>query len=631
MDRLVQDHIYMPERAPLAMPSQTFNKVETCRQMETAARASSSFWRIAAFVPTLAITILVCLVFVRYLSQGGVSAIDAAVLALIALSTVWLVFSVTNACLGLVSVAMGSGKIRREGVVSSPSNIALLMPIYNESPWDVFGNASAMMRELAEGPGAERYTLFFLSDTRDPQIADLEEQAFLALRGVSYAKIEIYYRRRRENTDKKVGNIADWIENWGASHDAMVILDADSLMSGKAIRQLARALAADPDAGLIQSRPMLIGAETLFGRVQQFSNSVYGWLIAEGLARWSQHEGNYWGHNAIIRTRAFAESARLPHLRGWGGAKRLLLSHDFVEAGMLRRAGWAVRLLPRMTGSFEETPQTLIDYVVRDRRWCQGNMQHLRILAARGFHVISRFHLLLGALAFLMSPAWLAVITLWAFVSVGQDTPESYFSPTNPFMPIWPEAPMNMAWFYLFFIYGMLLFPKISGAVLFGLNARNRKAYGSGAIFLGSMLIELVLSVVYAPIMMVHHTMATLASLFGRGNNWTPQNRTGAGYTWLQTFRFHWIETVFGIALFAGIFFAGISLLILPIAFSLAMAVPLSKLSSIPVARAPTRVFRLDTPHTLIEPKIVSLARSERVWMKTILTKNSSSQSIAAE
>ena len=171
----------------------------------------------------------------------------------------------------------------------------------------------------------------------------------------------VHYRRRAENTEKKVGNISDWIENWGAAYDAMVVLDADSLMSASAIRQLAAELAADPDAGLIQSRPMLIGAQTLFGRVQQFSNSVYGWLVAEGLERWSQHEGNYWGHNAIIRTRAFADSARLPHLRCWRGKEHLLLSHDFVEAGMLRRAGWAVRLLPRVVGSYEETPQTLID------------------------------------------------------------------------------------------------------------------------------------------------------------------------------------------------------------------------------------------------------------------------------
>ncbi len=628
---MTPDHRYMPPYAPLNMPAQTFSEVGTTRQMEDAGAPSRHFWRFAAFVPTIALSAVICLSFSRYLSRGGVSTVDAIVLALIALSTVWLVFSATNACLGLVSISMGGNRLSRGKAQAQPANIALLMPVYNETPWDVFGNASAMMRELSEGPGDDRYTLFILSDTRDLEVAEMEERAYQALKASLRSSADVFYRRRTENTDKKVGNLTEWIENWGAAYDSMVILDADSLMSGKAIRQLARALAADPDAGLIQSRPMLIGAQTLFGRVQQFSNSVYGWLVAEGLARWSQHEGNYWGHNAIIRTRAFAESARLPHLKGWRGSKHLLLSHDFVEAGMLRRAGWGVRLLPRVTGSYEETPQTLIDYVVRDRRWCHGNMQHLRILTARGFHVISRFHLLLGALAFLMSPAWLAVITLWAFVGVSDDTPPSYFSPANPLMPIWQEPPTSMAWFYLAFIYGMLLFPKIAGAVIFGLQQRTRTAYGSRRVFIGSMLIEVLLSVLYAPIMMVHHTIATISALLGRKNAWAPQDRTGEGYGWFATLRFHWIETVFGLALLGGMIFADISLLILPIAISLAAAVPLSKLSSIPVANAANRMLRLDTPHTLIEPKIVKLARSERAWMKSVLTDNAAAPSIAAE
>jgi len=299
-----------------------------------------------------------------------------------------------TACLGVLRVAIVRSPDSPPKQPAVPSDIALLMPVYNEAAWDVFGNASAMLKELNNDPNGDRYTLFILSDTRKPELAAQEERAFAALQAEFYPKTVVYYRRRADNTDKKVGNIADWIENWGAAYEAMVVLDADSLMSGVAIRELAQALADDPDAGLIQSRPMLIGAQTLFGRVQQFSNSVYGWLSAEGVTSWSQHEGNYWGHNAIIRTRAFADSARLPYLRGRKGTKRLILSHDFVEAGLLRRAGWAVRLLPRVGGSYEETPQTLIDYVLRDRRWCHGNMQHLLLLAARGFHVISRIHLL---------------------------------------------------------------------------------------------------------------------------------------------------------------------------------------------------------------------------------------------
>ena len=612
---------YMPEPTPLKMRAQTFERVEGKRTMQAARKRRNTLWRLAAFVPTVALTGAICFSVMRYLAMGGVSTLEAFVLGLVALSTVWLVFAATSACLGIVSVTLRRPRNDEPRQKVSTEDIALLMPVYNETPWDVFGNASAMLRELQENPGPDRYSLFILSDTRDARTAALEERAFHALTQEHSGKMAVHYRRRAENTEKKVGNISDWIENWGAAYDAMVVLDADSLMSASAIRQLAAELAADPDAGLIQSRPMLIGAQTLFGRVQQFSNSVYGWLVAEGLERWSQHEGNYWGHNAIIRTRAFADSARLPHLRCWRGKEHLLLSHDFVEAGMLRRAGWAVRLLPRVVGSYEETPQTLIDYAIRDRRWCHGNMQHLRILAARGFHPISRFHLLQGALAFLMSPAWLAVIILWAFVGVTDEAPTTYFSPTNPLMPIWPEeSGYNMAWFFLLFIYGMLLFPKLAGATLFGLQPMTRKAYGSGGLYVGSILFELLLSILYAPIMMVQHTIATVYAFAGRTTGWTPQNRTGKGHSWGETLRFHWIETVFGLALLSGMIFADISLMILPIAVSLATAVPLSKLSAVPVANAATRVFRLDTPHTLVEPEIVSLARNERAWMKSVLT-----------
>lgn len=436
---------------------------------------------------------------------------------------------------------------------------------------------------------------------------------------------------RLENTDKKVGNIHDWIENWGAGFEAMVVLDADSLMSSRAIRQLVQALVADPEAGLIQSRPTLIGAETLFGRVQQFSNAVYGWLVAEGLDSWAQQEGNYWGHNAIIRTRAFAESAGLPYLKGWRGTQHLILSHDFVEAGMLRRAGWGVRFLPRIVGSYEETPQTLIDFILRDRRWCHGNMQHLRLLPARGFHVISRIHLLQGALSFLMSPAWLAVVILWSFVGTRAEAPSSYFSITNPLQPMWPEQQQTVAWLYMLIVYGMLLFPKVTGAVLFGMRRGTRVAYGSNAMLAGSTMFELFISILYAPITMVQHTLATCYALLDRSVGWAPQNRGGEGYGWRQTLRFHWVETCFGAFLLGGILFANVSALILPIALSLVMAVPLSKLSAVRVHNLGPRVLRLDTPHTLKEPQIVSSARQERAWMKSLLTKTPAPEAIAAE
>ena len=619
---------HMPPPAPMDMPAQTFADRGHPRAMQKTRRVGDVLWRMSAFIPTIALTTVLCFSLTGYFAQGGVAPLESIVLLLVSITFVWLAFSVNTACLGVLHVAIVRTPDPQIAAPCLPRDIALLMPIYNEVPWDAFGNALAMLKELKDDPNGDTYTLFILSDTQDPEVAAQEERAFAALRSEVHPRHVAFYRRRDQNTDKKVGNITDWIENWGAPYEAMVVLDADSLMSGVAIRQLAQALADDPDAGLIQSRPTLIGAQTLFGRVNQFSNSVYGGVVAEGLASWSQDEGNYWGHNAIIRTRAFAQSARLPYLRGPAGTDRLILSHDFIEAGMLRRAGWTVRLLPRVDGSYEETPQTLIDYALRDRRWCMGNMQHLRLLATRGFHMISRIHLLQGALAFLMSPAWLAVVILWSFLGMSPVAPDNYFSPANPFAPVWPEQQPDLAKFYLLFVYGMLLFPKIVGAIMFGLRPETRAAYTSGRTYLGSILFELLLSIIYAPITMVQTTIATIFAVMGRAAHWTPQNRGTNGYTWTQTLRFHWVETVFGALICLGVLFDQASVMILPIALSLVCAVPLSRLSALKVQNASVLSLRLDTPDTLNEPKIVSLARAERAWMKSVVTETNS---IAAE
>lgn len=622
----------MPPQAPLPMAPQDFAHTPTRKTLPPSKTLRNAGWRFAAFAPALLITAFLSTGIANWLAKGGVTVLETMVVGLVALTFIWVSLSVTTVSLGLVRRIINPCRTKLSRGRGDAQSIALLVPVYNEVPWDVFGNASAMLKELRQGPQKDRYTLFILSDTRDPKIAEQELRAYYALRADAPRGIDVYYRRRTLNTDKKVGNLTHWIENWGASYDAMVILDADSLMSGAAIRQLAHELAADPEAGLIQSFPSLIGAKTLFGRMQQFSNAVYGWLLAEGLAVWSQSESNYWGHNAIIRTRAFAESARLPYLRGLRGKESLILSHDFVEAGMLRRAGWGVRFLPRSGGSYEETPQTLIDYAIRDRRWCQGNMQHLRLLAARGFHPVSRFHMLQGAVAFLLSPAWFALIVIWAMVGTMPPETANYFSAANPLQPVWPQTEAVSGLTYLAIIYAMLLLPKITATIALGLRSRTRNDYGGWLPFTGTALFEVVCSILYAPILMVQQTIAVVFALLGRSGAWTPQNRDGESYSWLHSLRFHWVETLCGIAMTAGILFGSISLWLCPIAFSLTLAVPLSKLSGVHISAMLPRPFRLDSPQSLREPRVVRNARAERAWMKEVLTKGGDSPiAIAAE
>ncbi|MEL6683239.1 MAG: glucans biosynthesis glucosyltransferase MdoH [Pseudomonadota bacterium] len=609
----------MPDRAPLAMPPQDFRCLPQQQACPPQRTSRDHFWRFAAFGPSIFLTAMLTLTIVNWLSLDGLTVLEGLVVALIALTFIWVSLSVSTVLLGLTKRVLYPCFTQHTKGRGAAQDIALLMPIYNEVPWEVFGNASAMLLELAQGQSKDRYTLFILSDTTDPEIAEQEHKAFMALKAGAPQGFDVFYRRRAENTDKKTGNLTDWIQNWGAEYEAMLVLDADSLMSGAAIRQLAHELSAHPEAGLIQSFPHLIGAETLFGRMQQFSNAVYGWLLAEGLAVWAQSEGNYWGHNAIIRTRAFADSARLPYMRGHRGRQDLILSHDFVEAGMLRRAGWAVRFLPRAGGSFEETPQTLIDYALRDRRWCQGNLQHLRILTVRGFHPVSRFHLLQGAVAFLLSPAWFVVILIWSLIGAMPENTVSYFNSANPLQPIWPDAEPVDGLLVLLFIYAMLLMPKIIGTCALSFRGRTRADYGGWHNLVGTALIEILCSILYAPVMMVQQTIAVIYALFGWSRSWVPQNRSGVGYSWGQIFRFHIVETVTGIIMVSGILTGEMSLWLAPIAFSLVLAVPLSKLSGVRISDQAFRLLRLDAPQDLREPRVARRARQERARIKELL------------
>lgn len=607
----------MPPRAPLDMPMQDFSKAPDARKART--EDGGSVWRLSVFVPAILGTFALMWGLHGVLMQAGMSVLEWILLGMIGTTFVWVTLAISTVGVGL------AGRMRNPRDAGpcdvAPLDVALLIPIYNEVPSDVFGNATAMLQDLAHRSSDHRYTLFVLSDSTDDNTADQEWRAFAALRASAPVGIDVHYRRRAQNTDKKVGNLVDWITGWGAAHNAMLVLDADSLMTGRAIERLADELAADGDAGLIQSFPQLIGAETVFARIQQFSNVAYGWLLAEGLARWSQAEGNYWGHNAIIRTEAFAQTAGLPHLNDVLGRDELILSHDFVEASLLRRAGWRVRFLPRVTGSFEETPGTLIDYVIRDRRWCRGNLQHLRLLGTRGLHPVSRFHLFQGAAAYLMSPAWFVLLVFWALLGRDADTNVIlYFHESNPLFPNWPPDMSHIdSAIFLVIMYAMLLIPKIAGAGIIAANGKAAKVFGGRWSFLGAFVVEVALSILYAPILMIQQTRAVFLAMRGQGGGWAPQRRDAQAYPLRTLFAFHWMETLLGALLVVGLSAGLISLWLLPIVFSLVMAVPLSALSSVHLGQRTPAPLRMESPNSLREPAILIRAKRERDALQTLL------------
>ncbi len=611
----------MPPESGLAMPAQNFRAPfhDACAPGPEAgpeAGRDVALWRVLAFSPAMAATGGLMWVMLGWFSDQGITAAEGVLLALISFNFFWISFSVSTVLLGLVSLTRHRPRPQRGA--AAPLNVALLMPVCNEVPWYVLGNARSMLEELRARGGPHRFAVFVLSDTGDDAIAAQEQASILALRREMGDDIALYYRRRAENTDRKVGNITDWVRRWGGDWGAMMVLDADSLMTGRAIARLADALAHDPGAGLIQSFPQLIGAQSVFARMQQFANGVYGAALAEGVARWCGHEGNYWGHNAIIRTAAFASCAGLPRIRSLRGGDALIMSHDFIEAGLLRRAGWGVRFLPRIRGSYEETPETLIDHIRRDRRWCQGNLQHLGLLWSRGFNALSRFHLFHGAMGYLMSPIWFALLVMWALIGRGEDASVlTYFSSVNPLRPTWPEMTEGRHAMVIFVMYAMLLAPKLLGVAALPLTGARFREFGGGWRFALSFISEIVLSVIYAPILMVQQMIAVFRTILGVQKGWSPQSRDGGRYGLRTLLVCHALETVSGLALAAGIIAGLVSPWLLPIAGSLALAVPLSALSGVSIRGAAGRW--LGTREEFREPAVTQAARYYRSELKAML------------
>ena len=575
-------------------------------------------WRLISFGSALVATAGFFHAMWTWFADDGINRVETVLLCLIAFNFFWLCFTVCTVTLGLASVSL----VRQEQPPKrsvAPQKVALLMPIHNELPWYVLGNAASMLEQLRTRDGGHRYALFILSDTRDNKIARAEQASVAVLRARLGPELPIFYRRRAENTDRKAGNIADWVQRWGGDWTAMLVLDADSLMTSQAIVRLTNALARDPSAGLIQSFPQLIGAQSVFARMQQFASGVYGAALTEGLARWCGHEGNYWGHNAIIRTAAFAACAGLPRMRSvLSGREQLIMSHDFVEAGLLRRAGWGVRFLPRIRGSFEETPQTLIDHIRRDRRWCQGNLQHLRLLWTTGLKPISRFHLFHGAIGYLLSPIWFALLVMWALVGRGEDASVlTYFSPNNPLIPDWPELTGGRHVFIILLMYGLLLVPKLMGVAAIPLTGTRFREFGGAGRFVLSLLSEIVLSVLYAPILMVQQMIAVVRVALGLQQGWAPQSRDGGRYGFWALTRCHVLETVSGTALMAGIVTGVVSPWLLPISISLALAIPLSAFSGV----GPGRRFAgwMATRESVHVPQVSQAARHYRAALKSML------------
>lgn len=455
---------------------------------------------------------------------GGLTPIEYAVLVLFAINFCWIALAFSSSIAGFFVLTSR----KKATVIEQPltTRTAILMPTYNESPDRVFAAVETMALALTKTEHGHAFDWFILSDTTDPEVALAEEQAFWLLRQQTAGQANVYYRRRRKNIARKAGNIADFCRRWGSAYDHLLVLDADSVMQPSTMISLAQRMQSDPDAGLIQTIPALINGTTLMARVQQFAARIYGPIVGTGLAWWVQKEGNFWGHNAIIRTEAFMSAAGLPHLSGRPPFGGHILSHDFVEAALIRRAGWSVTIAADLSGSFEECPPSIIDLAVRDRRWCQGNLQHSRIIGSKGLHWISRLHLTTGIMSYLSSPFWLLLILSGLLLALQAHfiRPE-YFTEQFSLFPTWPVMDSARALQLFYITMGILFSPKIFGLLLLMFDGEMCRTLGGRFKVILSAMTEILLSALVAPIMMLIHCGAVVSILFGRDSGWAPQRR----------------------------------------------------------------------------------------------------------
>ena len=572
----------LPPESPLAMPTQALSRFdEQTRRTPINPQPKPLFYRIVTFGGGLLLTGYGTFEMYRVVSVSSVTFLQWLLLALFSVNFSWIALAFCSAVLGFFAL------IKKPAVSGTipplKQRTALVMPVYNETPSRVFAALQAMIEEIDRLGQTHAFDVFVLSDTTDSNIWIAEERTFLALRAKLQPAMNVYYRHRPRNIGRKSGNIEDFVTRWGGAYPFMLVLDADSVMSGDCIIGLAHAMEHDPDSGIIQSLPLITNRNTFFARLQQFAARIYGPVIATGLALWSGHEGNYWGHNAIIRTKAFADHAGLPVLSGKPPFGGHILSHDFVEAALIRRAGWSVYMLPHLSGSYEESPPSLIDLSVRDRRWCQGNLQHLRVIGAKGLTWPTRQHFATGIMSYLASPFWLAQLFV-GILLVLQSTyvrPE-YFTQQFSLFPTWPRFDAERALALFELTMGILLAPKFFGLILAIFHKTERRACGGAIMLILSAFLEILVSALVAPIMMLIQSGAVTQILLGRDTGWNPQRRDDGSIPMADIIRRHRLHVALGVIVAITAFIISPSLFgwMSPTIIGLVLSIPLSAASS---------------------------------------------------
>ncbi|MDO9581664.1 MAG: glucans biosynthesis glucosyltransferase MdoH [Desulfomicrobium sp.] len=523
------------------------------------------------------------------LPHRGTTILEASIIFIYCVLFIWISLGLWTALAGFWTLLKKDDRFavtRSHGELDAPIRphvkTAILFPVCNEDPERIMAGIQAVWRSLARLGAADRFDIHILSDSSDPDRWVQEEVAWSRLCNELSAHGHIFYRRRRVNLKRKSGNVADFCRRYGAQYTYMIVFDADSVMSGETLIRMVRVMERRRNVGILQTAPACTGRETLIARAQQFANRAYGPMYAAGLHHWFLGDAQFWGHNAIIRVKPFIKHCALSRLPGKPPLGGDILSHDFVESALMRRAGYSVWLAYDLEGSYEEVPPNLLNELKRDRRWCQGNLQHLRLVFTSGIFPGHRALFLNGVMAYGSALLWFLFLALATAAAVSEALIQpDYFAPGKSLFPVWPVWDPTPALLLLAGTAMVLFLPKVC-ALLLALIKGRRKQFGGFFALCGSIMTEVVLSTLLAPVRMLFHSKYVFLTLLGMGIGWGTQQRDDEGTRFWDALRFHGGGTllglIWGVAMFQinRVFFWWSS----PLVISLLLSIPVSMLTS---------------------------------------------------